>query len=510
MLIGFYLFFGEQILYSLRGQQVDLRNAPRGENEVLTIGYAFAPQGLNPVLFDPLTRSALVDVYQGLVKTDRSLKIEPAIAISWGRLDDLTWEFRLRPDVQFHDGQTVTPRDVVTSIEYALQSDESQLKNLLNTISSVEENGPDMVRIKTMVPDPLLLTKLSVTYIFPERYDDFDKPVGTGPYRLLSRSESTIKLNRFEDYWGALPAFKNVDLLFIPERRDRIKALEDGTIQLLANLPPTAGCSFNSNFKDAEGCSAMKTASISVKSVPSLEVSFLAMNLYNDLFSDKTVRVAIGKSFDRSVFVDLAYGFARPAYQFVSSGVFGFDPDLTAPDFDLASAQADVAKVLGDSFETASVTFDYPQSLESVGQYVREQFRDLGIDVELNPVSDSELQKKILSGESDLYYLGWRSELGDASDFLQAVAHSANPAKGYGQFNGTHYANKKVDQLIEESAKNLDPQTRLEQMQEAMKIIVQDDVMALPLFESETIFAFLNGIQFEPRVDGYVYASEIR
>ena len=198
-IIGGYLFFGEYVVFnSLSTVEDNLR----GASYKLVMGYAFAPVSLEPTLFDPVTRSHLVDIYEGLVKTDRNLNITSGVAVSWGLLDPLTWEFTLRPGVQFHDGTMVHPKDVVASIERAQTFEQSQLKSLLNTIEKMEVIDDRTLLIHTSVPDPLLLQKMAVTYIFPRQWTDFEQPMGTGPYQFISRDSFRLIMHRFKEYWG--------------------------------------------------------------------------------------------------------------------------------------------------------------------------------------------------------------------------------------------------------------------------------------------------------------------
>jgi len=508
LLVGAKLFFEDQFSFL-----VSFVNPPvqvHAVAEQLVIGYAYKPSVLDPTLFDLITRSYLVDIYEGLVRTDKNLEIKPALAVSWGLLDPTTWEFRLRPGVRFHDGQNLSVNDVIVSLERARTSPESQLVDLYATVESINAIGTDRIRIRTKVPDPLLLNKLAVTYIFPASLKAFDNPVGTGPYSYGGETDQGFELDLFPGYWGEKPYFKKVFLKFIPGRSDRIAALQKGDIQLLANMPPNYACSKTEKYRNADGCNDLKNDAIEIKSIPSLEVSFLVFNHQNKFFERREIRQAVSRVFDQQVFVDLAFGFARPVGQFVSNGVFGFNPDIKKPECDPDAAKQQFVTACIDIFDVLDVTFDYPENLETIGQHVQSQLRDLGLNVTLNPLSGEDLQKKISEGKSDFYFLGWRSELGSASDFMQSVAHSKDAVNGYGYFNGAHYSNMNVDELIEKSGRNLDTESRLKQLQEAMKILVEDDIYGVPLFESETVFAFYDWIKFDPRVDGYVHASEIK
>jgi len=509
--LGVYLFFGDQILFYLENE-TDFFDKPaaRSETEVLTIAYAFQHSEHDPIVFDPITRSHLIDIYEALVRTDENLNLKPALASSWGLIDPFTWEFILRKNVKFHNGELMTADDVIASVERAKNDKKSQLVSLLNTVESIEKIDDYKVRIKTIVPDPLLLQKIGVTLISPEGYTDFDHPMGTGPYRFVSHSSDTMELQKNENYWGMQPTFNHVVLEVIEDRRERIAALESGDVQFVLNFPPNYGCSFIEDFKDIKGCKTIDSEDIQLESIPGLEVSFIAFNFDHELFGQKKVRSAIKKALDLQVFRDIAFGFALPASQFVSSGVFGFNPDIEKNDYNLNEAKKEINEVIGEEFERIEVTFDYPEALVPIGQYVQAQMKELGITVILSPLSDDELEQKIKSGKSDFYYLGWRSELGDASDFLVSSVHSKNDESGYGLFNGINYSNKEVDDLIENAQKNLDTKSRIVQLQEAINIITEEDIIGIPLFESEVVYAFRDDIQFKPRIDGYVLASSIK
>lgn len=499
--IGLYLFGG--FSFDFFEQKINLH----GSNQSLTIGYALAPKSLEPTLFDPVTRSYLTDVYQGLVKTDASLKLQPAIAVSWGLIDPLTWEFTLRPGVKFHNGEIVKPEDVVSSIEYAKSEKNSQLKILLSTIRSIKVVNQQKVHIHTSVSDPLLINKLAFTYIFPQKLQNFEHPVGTGPYRIRTKSKTTIVLDAFPEYYGEKPFYHTVHLKNIPGSQDRITALENGEIQLLANLPPSAACPIL-KIQKKEDCQSFNR-NISLKATPGLEVSFLIFNTSHPLFQQQEIRSALGKAIDRKVFEDISLGFARSSNQFVSNGIFGFNPELKSVSYNLQEAKKEVQKFLENSPVKTEFTFDYPKGLDQIGKYIQKQAEEIGLKINLNPLSQAELQNKIFQGKSDFYFLGWRSELGDAADFLTSVAHSRDTVLQYGQFNGSHYVNKKVDQLIAQSITKQDTKARLEALQEAMKIIVEEDILGIPLYETEIIYGFSKSIDFEPRVDGYIYPSEI-
>ena len=367
--------------------------------------------------------------------------------------------------------------------------------------------GADKIVIHTKQPDPILLSKLAEVYIFPKNYSNFDKPVGTGPYKFVAQDSKTISLEIFNDYYGIMPVFRNVVLNYVPDKDDRVMYMEQNKLDLLANVPPNYACDPLGSYADAQGCTFFENRDVKIATVPSLEVGFLMFNFKNQVLANLDVRNAITMAIDRKFFVDLAFGYALPSTQFLSAGVFGFNPQIQSAAYDLTKAQTLVQQYLAASFDVPKITFDYPQELQIMADYIKTQLEKLGLVIELNPLSSDQLLTKIESGQSDMFYLGWRSELGDGMDFFTSIAHSK--VDSFGKYNSSGYQNSAVDSSIEKSVINMDPESRLKDLQSAMKTLVTDDVIGMPLYESKTIFAYNKNINFVPRIDGYIHASEI-
>jgi peptide/nickel transport system substrate-binding protein len=146
--------------------------------------------------------------------------VEPSLATVWRLLDPLTWEFELRRDVTFHDGEPFTPEDVVFSLGRAA-SGVSQFKGFVQPIASVEVVGDHTVRIRTAAPSPDLPTRLPHVFIMSKRWAEqhsvtitapYDDPEvtyaerhadGTGPFRLESFEPGVGSvMTRNPTWWG--------------------------------------------------------------------------------------------------------------------------------------------------------------------------------------------------------------------------------------------------------------------------------------------------------------------
>ncbi len=301
ILWGFYLFLvvgiGAQLFFEDQVNALFVRILPANilgkqtevlSQKTLTIAFALTPDSFEPTLFNAVDRSRLVDIYEGLVKTDQNLKIQPALALTWGLIDQNTWEFKLRPGLKFHSGKALTAEDVVFSIQRAINYKDSQLKNLLNSISEIKIINDHTIHILTKQPDPLLLNKLAVTFVFPKDTDNFKNPIGTGPYQFVSNQNDLLTLQRFNDYWGEKPYFAKVLEKTIASRSQRQTLLENGSVQLLADVPPSS-------------TDNLVSSKIQLTSIPSLEVNFLIFNLTDPFFANLEVRQALSHAFDPEV-----------------------------------------------------------------------------------------------------------------------------------------------------------------------------------------------------------------
>ncbi len=157
----------------------------------LRIIYPQYNPSLEPTLADPTTRQSLVNIYEPLIEPDTYLNLTPCLALSYGLIDDYTWEFILRPDVKFQDGSDFEANDVIASIKRAQTYSSSELVTLIDSIEEMKKIDDYTLRIKTKTPDPLLLHKLSSVLIVPSEYENKEilEPVGTGPYEFDSFNE---------------------------------------------------------------------------------------------------------------------------------------------------------------------------------------------------------------------------------------------------------------------------------------------------------------------------------
>ncbi len=299
--VGLKLFFPDQF-----GQifSAYFRDDEDKTDDDLTILYASAATSLEPTKYDAVNRAWMVDVYEGLVSVDENLSVQPALAVSWGNLNDTLWEFKLRPGVRFHDGRTFNAGDVKFSLEQALSNQNSELRNLLASVKAVNVIDELTLRIETNVLDPLLLNKLAAVYIVPDGYIKWNEdPIGTGIYRMIDFEPGKFaKLEYFSLYWDQFRsvAFKNVNLGSIEDKDERIDKVISGNVDFLTEVPPGS-------------IDVLKNLGMNVVNWPSLEVDFLVFNMDErngeNIFANKFIREAVSMAIDQGKIVDFIKDF---------------------------------------------------------------------------------------------------------------------------------------------------------------------------------------------------------
>lgn len=418
------------------------------------------------------------NVYEGLVAFDRNLRIIPALAVSWGNLDPTTWEFKLRKEVTFHNGEPFDANSVVESFQDAKKTGGSQMASLLGNIEDIKIIDPFSVQVITKEPDPLVLSKLTKFFI------SRPNQVGSGPYQIGDWEKgNSLTLAAFTDYWGRLPTYRNVEYQVIENKTQRQKDFETGQIDILVAVP-----------RDQ----ALNLPQEQVKTSYSLEVNFLMFKLDDSLLSDRAIREAIQSIIDPAKIEEIGNYFVRQVSQFVAPGVYGFNPSISFHEYN----EEEQAKDLFGS-QRKKITLDSLDTYRTLTEYLKKQLQDAGFLVEDNVIPPGELLDRIKNNESQIFIIGWQAENGDAGDFLDNFIHSE------GEFNKGRYKNAFVDKLIEKSRQELNSAIRLATLQQIMELVYKD-LIGIPLFESSRLYAVKKGIEWGPRLDGLVLATDVK
>jgi peptide/nickel transport system substrate-binding protein len=223
--------------------------APAGSpsSELVVADATAAPTVLDPFkVYGTQAQSFFRLIFEPLFDRDPAGQIRTPLLERWGPVDQLTWEFRLRPGVRFHDGGELTAADVAFSLnrirDPRVNSPRRSEFAELDTITAVD---PLTVRITTKRPYALLPARLSqFSMILPNQLrgrpdaEFFQDPIGLGPFLLSELTTQHAVLGAFADYHGGAPKISRVVFRFIPEAEERLRQLLTGNVDIVTNLLP--------------------------------------------------------------------------------------------------------------------------------------------------------------------------------------------------------------------------------------------------------------------------------
>ncbi|TLS38641.1 glutathione ABC transporter substrate-binding protein [Pseudalkalibacillus caeni] len=429
-------------------------------------------------------------IYEGLVKQDKDMEIQPALATEWKKIDDLTWEFKLREGVKFHDGTEFKADAVKKTIERILDPEiASPRAKLFEMIKEVKVVDDYTVQLITEYPFAPLLANLahySGGIISPaaiEKYGDTlgQHPVGTGPFKFDSWTPGQeINLVKNDDYWGKKAKVDQVVFKVIPEDATRIAMVETGEAHIAEPVPVT-------DVQRIEGSSSMK-----LNRSEGLGIDYVGFNVQKKPFDDVRVRQAINLATDTDVILEGVYNnVGTKATAPMGPGVWGHNPNLEGYGYDVNKAKELLAEAgYKDGFKTTIWTNDNKARVD-LAEVLQSQLKGVGIEAEVKVLEWGAYLEATANGEHDMFILGWSNMTGDADYNQYFLFHSeaiGNPG------NRTFYSNPEVDKLIDAGRRESDPEKRKEIYAKAQKIEMEDAPMIF-IRNDEDLVALGNNVK---------------
>lgn len=435
------------------------------------------------------TREVLFNIFEGLVKPNSDGEMIPAVAEKYTLSEDgTTYTFTLREGVKFHNGQTVTAEDVVYSINRCAAVPEGQEKPLVaafSAVKSVEALDEKTVAV-TIAQRDLEFISYMTAAIIPADYENQDTaPVGTGPFKFVSRTpQQDFVMERFEDYWGA-PAWLDKVTYKICENADAlVMNLNGGSIDLCAHLTSAQASQLNQSFQVLEGTMNL--------------VQAIYLNNQAKPFDNQLVRQALCYAIDRQGIMDMVADGHGTA---VGSSIYPaftkyFLPELVDKyPHDVAKAKELLAQAgYPDGFDmTISVPNNYQPHMDTA-EVVAEQLREAGINVTIQPVEWSTWLDTIYNGRQFQ-----ATVVGVDAANMTARAMLERFTSDYGK-NFINYNNPAYDALFQQAINAQDEaaQTDLYKQMETMLADTAANVYIQDLCDLVAMRQDLGGLKFYP------------
>ncbi|HEX8010010.1 MAG TPA: ABC transporter substrate-binding protein [Casimicrobiaceae bacterium] len=498
-----------------------------GAAAALAVTFRFADQG-DAISMDPhslnetLQLNITGNMYEPLVGRGKKLELVPLLATSWKQTAPTVWRFTLRQGVKFHDGTPFTAADVIFSYERA-KADGSDMKTYVGPIKEIRKIDDFTIDIVTNEPFPILPDTINQWYMMSKSWSEKNnattpvdvrkgkenaatlKANGTGPFMLKSREPGVrTVLVPFPGYWGGKIESNITEAVFTPiaNAATRVAALISGDIDMMEPVP----------LQDIDKLKADPALKVMVG--PELRTIFLGMDqardelLYSNVkgknpFKDKRVRQAFYQAIDENAIAKTVMrGAATPSGLMIAPGIRGYPKQLnTRLPYDPAAAK----KLLADAGYPNGfiVGMNCPNDRyvndAQICQAVSAMLAKIGVKVNLAAETKVTYFPKILSRDTSFYLLGWTPGSYDAHNAIYALLMSPGPA-GQGQFNLGSYSNKRVDELGNQIAQELDPKKRDAEIAELFKIH-KDDIGHIPLHQQALAWAMKKNVDLTQLAD---------
>jgi peptide/nickel transport system substrate-binding protein len=425
-------------------------------------------------------------MFQGLLRYDAKLSPMPELAKSWEvSADGLDYTFHLQENVKFHDGKPMTADDVIFSIMKFHMEVSPRARGVFARIKEGVAVDAHTAKFTLSAPfEPfLLMFDVTVSAIVPKHlFDGLDyrqapavaKPIGTGPFKLAEWQRGNfIKLERFEEYWKpGQPYLDAIIYRVVPDSQSRRLALESGQVQLT-----------QSNDIEPFDIPQMRAKSNLEVKIEGWEyfgpLMWVELNHRVKPLDDVRVRRALSMAVDKNFVAQrLWFGIGKAATGPFHSATRFYDSSAKSPDFNVNAAKAllDEAGLKpngqGVRFTIKHMSLPYGEVFTRLGEYLRQSFRQVGVDLQLESVDVGTWSTRSANWDFDTT-INYLYQYGDPTLGVERSYVTSNIKKIlFSNISG--YSNPEVDKLFEQGRNAADPKERQVAFTAVQKILTTE------------------------------------
>jgi peptide/nickel transport system substrate-binding protein len=413
-------------------------------------------------------------IFDSLVELDARRIPRADLAETWEMPDRLTYVFHLRSGVKFQDGRPLTSADVKYTFDSILNGSVTTSKRgILRFVKSIDAPDPATVIFRLSEPNSGFLTDICRPEfgVVPAGAGSgvAEHPIGSGPFRFVSaKQDDNVVLERNAAYFRSPPKIERVQFRIVPEAIVRALELRKGTADLeVSSLAPDMIPVLR------------QQPSLDVTEQPGTNYAYISFNFDDPVVARREVRKALDYATNREEIVRYLYrGQARLADGALPENSWAYEPGITRYSYDpqraeqlLDSAEMPRRAENGGMRLRLTLKTTTEESTRLLGAVLQEQWRKIGVDLELRPMEIATLASEIGRGDFQLYTLRWIGVNNDPEFYEFAFSSKRIPPMGG---NRGHYRNPEVDALLDRARVESDQEKRRKLFSEVQKIIAED------------------------------------
>jgi peptide/nickel transport system substrate-binding protein len=413
-------------------------------------------------------------IFDSLVAHDDQMNITPDLAETWETPDPLTYVFHLRHGVKFHDGRPLTSADVKFTFESILSGAVmSPKRGTFPMVKSIEALDTYTVVFHLSEPFSSFLWNLTRPGIgivpAGSGKEEARDPIGTGPFRVVSvDQDEEIVVERNTEYFGGAPKIERVRFRIVPEAIVRALELRKGSADIagVGSLTPDMVLALT------------KEPEILAEEQPGTQFAYIAFNFDDPILAHREVRQALAYATDRATLIRyLLRGQARRAASLLPPNHWAYEPNVQQYGYDPAQAEklldaagyprgADGVRI------NLTLKTSTEESTRLLGEALADQWRKVGVALQLRPLENATFQSDIGHGSFQLYTLRWVGANNDPDIFRYVFSSKRMPPDGA---NRGHYRNPALDALIDQQRVEMDLAKRKALLSQIQKIVADDE-----------------------------------
>lgn len=463
---------------------------------------------LDPAIgYDWQNWSIIKSIFDGLMDyKPGTTQLVPQLAESYEISEDgLTYSFKLREGVTFHNGREMVADDVKYSFERMLNPEtqspgvgfylgiegaQAYIDGTASEVTGIRVTGPYTIEFQLTQPDATFLHKLALNFahVVPqeavEKYgQDFGhNPVGTGAFMLEEWSlGQQLVLVRNPDYFiEGRPYLDRIvfnigldpNVAYLQLLRDQVDILGDGI--------PAA------NFTEVMNDPELREL---VEVGEQLQTSYITLNTTVEPLDDPKVRKALNMAINKERIVRIINNRASPANQILPPLMPGYATDYEGYPFDPEQAKALLAEAgYPEGFSTTLYAYNVAPN-DRIAQAIQQDLAQIGVDVDLRTLAQSVVIEAASSGEAPMVWSGgmaWIADYPDANNFYWPILSCASAVPG--GWNWARYCNEEVEQAAAEADTMVQPdqeEARIDIYRQLFVQIMEEDAPWIPVFNEK-------------------------